>query len=154
MNTTNSNPLNFPSYQFRIKQGKGTRYIFDISRKKYIALTMEEWVRQHLINFLFNDLKVPLGLIGTEVSFSFNGVNHRADVVVYNRKGKPLMIAECKAPGVEISDTVVEQICNYNYALNAKYLVLTNGIKHHILELGEAGKWIALNNFPELASKI
>ncbi|MEY1639868.1 type I restriction enzyme HsdR N-terminal domain-containing protein [Tenuifilum osseticum] len=154
MSTVNGGSLNFPAYQFRVKQENGNRYIFDVIRKKFIALTPEEWVRQHLLSYLITDLNLPVGLIGVEVSFSFNGVNHRADVVVYNRKGEPILLAECKAPNVEITNEVVDQICRYNYALNAEYLLVTNGLKHLILWLSEGKGWITLDGFPELRNKI
>jgi predicted type IV restriction endonuclease len=154
MNSNSGKSFSFPNYQFRVKQEKGNRYIFDIIRKKFVTLTPEEWVRQHLINYLVSDLHIPVGLIGIEVSFSFNNVNHRADVVVYNRKGQPLMLAECKAPTVEITDDVVDQICRYNYVLNAEYLIITNGIRHYVLQFTHDSRWITLNNFNEIANKI
>mgnify|MGYP000120853843 CR=1 FL=1 len=154
MSIANGSSLNFPSYQFRVKQDDGNRYIFDVIRKKFIALTPEEWVRQHLVSFLIHDLNVPTGLIGVEVSFSFNSINHRADVVVYNKKGQPLLLAECKAPTVDITDDAVDQICRYNYVLNAEYLIITNGIRHYILQLTKDNRWITLNNFPEITNKI
>ncbi|HBI81216.1 MAG TPA: restriction endonuclease subunit R [Bacteroidales bacterium] len=154
MNKANGYPLNFPTYQFRLRQEDGNRYIFDIIRKKFITLTPEEWVRQHLVNYLVNNLQVPVALIGIEVSFSFNNVNQRADVVVYNRKGIPLMVAECKAPTVEITDVAIDQVCAYNYVLNAEYLVITNGLKHYVLQFSASNEWVALNNFPELTKKI
>lgn len=150
----NGSSLNFPNYQFRVKQENGNRYIFDVVRKKFITLTPEEWVRQHLISYLITDLNLPIGLIGVEVSFSFNSINHRADVVVYNRKGEPILLAECKAPNVEITNEVVDQICRYNYALNAEYLLVTNGLNHLILRLSEGKEWVFLDCFPELRNKI
>lgn len=154
MSKPNGSLLNFPTYQFRIKQENGNRYIFDVIRKKFIALTPEEWVRQHLISYLIIDLSLPIGLIGVEVSFSFNSVNHRADVVVYNRKSEPILLAECKAPNVEITNEVVDQICRYNYALNAEYLLVTNGLKHLILQFSEGKEWITLDGLPELRNKV
>jgi predicted type IV restriction endonuclease len=154
MSTANGGLLNFPTYQFRVKQEKGNRYIFDVIRKRFIALTPEEWVRQHLIFYLITDLNIPAGLIGVEVSFSFNSINHRADVVVYTRNGEPILLAECKATNVEITNEVVDQICRYNYALNAEYLLVTNGVKHLILQLSEEKEWITLDGFPELRNKI
>lgn len=146
--------LNFPTYRFRVKQENGNRYIFDVIRKKFIALTPEEWVRQHLISYLITDLNLAKGLIGVEVSFSFNNVNHRADVVVYNNKGEPILLAECKAPNVEITNEVVDQICRYNYALNAEYLLVTNGLKHLILRFSEGKEWIILDGLTELRNKV
>jgi len=107
-----------------------------------------------LISYLITDLKVPTGLIGVEVNFSFNSINHRADVVVYNRKGEPILLAECKAPNVEITNEVIDQICRYNYALNAEYLLVTNGRKHLVLQLSKAKGWITLDGIPELRNII
>ncbi|HDP75364.1 MAG TPA: type I restriction enzyme HsdR N-terminal domain-containing protein [Bacteroidales bacterium] len=154
MSTANGSSLNFPTYRFRVKQENGNRYIFDVIRKKFIALTPEEWVRQHLISYLITNLNLPTGLIGVEVGFSFNSINHRADVVVYNRRGAPILLAECKAPVVEITNEVVDQICRYNYALNAEYLLITNGLKHLTLQFSSAKGWITLDGFPELMNKI
>ncbi|MDI3527215.1 MAG: hypothetical protein PWR03_1398 [Tenuifilum sp.] len=154
MSNSLNNKLNLPSYQFRIKKQNGNRLIFDIVRKRFIALTPEEWVRQHIIHYLVYDLNVPIGLIGVEVGFNYNKVNHRADIVVYNREGFPLMIVECKAPSVEISQDVVDQICRYNYILQAEYLLISNGIKHIVLQVDTENKWKVLDNFPNLTIKI
>ncbi len=150
----NTIKLNFPNYHFRITEKNGSRFIFDINRKKFVPLTPEEWVRQHLLSYLIAEQKLPAGLITTEVAFSFNQVSHRADLVVYNQKGNPILLAECKAPSVEITHGVIEQIARYNYILKAQYLLVTNGIKHQIFDVSGNEKWKLLNEFPNLSAKL
>jgi len=123
--------LNLPGYSFKTRINNGDIQIFDPIRKKYVRLTPEEWVRQHFINYLINHKSVPVGLIGVEVALILNGVNHRSDIVIYNKQGEPLALVECKAPEVELTSAVIDQVGRYNIHFKAKYLFITNGIKHY-----------------------
>jgi len=122
--------LNLPEADFRVRDLGGKKEIFDGIRKKFIALTPEEWVRQHFIAYLVKGKNVPASLIGVEVSMKMNRLQKRGDIVVYNTSGKPCMIVECKAPEIRITQDVFEQIARYNMTLNVNYLVVTNGLEH------------------------
>jgi hypothetical protein len=125
--------LNFPPYEPHTKaKGKRT-LIFDGIRKKYVALTPEEWVRQHLIHYLIMQKKYPATLISIEMPLKYAGLDKRSDVLVHDRNGQPLMLAECKAPEVIITQKVIEQIAVYNLAIQAPYLMVTNGLQHYCL---------------------
>jgi type I site-specific restriction endonuclease len=120
------------------------RQIFDEIRKKYVQLTPEEWVRQHLIKYIITEKNFPPGLIAVEKKVEYNGINKRADVVVYNKEGKPFLIAECKAPSVNITEAAFQQAVAYNYTLQAKYIVLTNGMQHFFASIDYAKKQLLI----------
>ena len=122
--------LKLPNVELKTKLVKGTTQVFDVVRKKYFKLTTEEWVRQHFIHYLKNEKKYPFGLMGVEKMVKYNGLNTRADIVVYNTLGMPNMIIECKAPNVKITQDVFNQVARYNFELKVNYLVVTNGIQH------------------------
>lgn len=103
-------------------------------RKKYIQLTPEEWVRQHFVHLLINQKAYPKSLISIEKQLTINKLKKRTDIVVYNNLGLPQLIVECKAPSIKINQTVFDQIARYNLNLQAKYLVLTNGLQHFFAE--------------------
>jgi len=123
--------LNLPSFPFKIKSDNGRKQIFDEIRKKYVALTPEEWVRQHLARYLITIKSYPAGLMAIETQVKYNRMNKRSDLVVYQQSGKPLLIAECKAPTVKITQDAFDQVARYNMALRVKYVVVTNGLKHY-----------------------
>lgn len=122
--------LNLPQYDFRLRKENEQFQIFDEIRKKYVALTPEEWVRQHFIQYLVNQKKVPASLMILEKKIVMNRMDRRPDILVHSKQGKPIMIVECKAPEVKISQDVFDQIARYNSVLNAPYLVVTNGLQH------------------------
>jgi hypothetical protein len=123
-------PLKLPPCSLRIKEGPGNRLVYDALRKKYVVLTPEEWVRQHFISYLTGWLGYPPGLIRIEASFRLHSMLRRADILVHDRTGEPVLIVECKAPGVKISQEVFDQVINYNFNYGVRYLVVTNGITH------------------------
>lgn len=120
--------LNLPDYSFRISGKEGSEMIFDQIRKKYVRLTDEEWVRQNFIRYLINEGKYPPGLIGVETFFTQNKLKKRLDILVHNRSGEAVMIVECKAPGIAVTDQVFDQIVKYNMELKVPYIVVTNGL--------------------------
>jgi hypothetical protein len=132
--------LNLPVYSFTIKGKEGSGMILDTLRKKYVRLTPEEWVRQNFIRYLIHEGKYPPGLIGVEVAFNLNNMKRRADILVHNRKGEPVMIIECKAPEVKIDDDIFDQIVSYNMKLKVPYLVVTNGIQHYACKIDHLHK--------------
>ena len=123
--------LNFPSYTFRFKNSENKVSIFDEIRKKFIILTPEEWVRQHVIRFLLEEKKYPKSLINVEKVLHVNGLRKRYDIVVFNPNGSIFILIECKAPEVKISQTTFDQIAQYNMTLEAEFLMVSNGLKHY-----------------------
>ncbi len=132
--------LNLPTYFFRIKEDKGKKYIFDEIRRRFVLLTPEEWVRQHLVNYLITVKKFPLPLISVEKGFSSNRRKQRFDLLIFDRKGEPLMIAECKAPDVEINQQVFDQASRYNNRYKADYMLITNGLKHYCCHINKQNR--------------
>ena len=124
--------LNFPAYDFRRDERDGKAVIFDPVRRQWVRLTPEEWVRQHLVQHLIQDRDVPAGLVAVEKAFPFEGRTWRADVVVHDRRdGRPLLVAECKAPRVEVIQDAFDQVARYNRVAGARCLVVTNGQAHY-----------------------
>ncbi|MCB2221397.1 MAG: type I restriction enzyme HsdR N-terminal domain-containing protein [Bacteroidetes bacterium] len=127
--------LNLPTYQFRIQTVDGKQRIFDRWRKKFVALTPEEWVRQNFIRYLVEEKRFPESLIAVETGLVVGRRSKRTDAVVYDRQGRPFVIIECKAPDVAISQKVFEQIVRYNITLQVNYLMVTNGLNHYCCHL-------------------
>ncbi|MGI9176042.1 MAG: type I restriction enzyme HsdR N-terminal domain-containing protein [Rhodothermales bacterium] len=123
-------PLNLPPYAFRVQERAGKAFIFDAVRQKYVRLTPEEWVRQHFVRFLVEEQRVPAALVAIEMGFNYQQMPRRADVVVHARTGMPLLMAECKAPDVSVRQATFDQVARYNKVVQAKYLVVTNGLTH------------------------
>ncbi|MBK0368824.1 type I restriction enzyme HsdR N-terminal domain-containing protein [Flavobacterium agrisoli] len=128
-------PLNFPSYPFRFKNSENKTAIFDEIRKKFILLTPEEWVRQHMIQFLLVEKKYPKSLINVEKVLFVNGLRKRYDIVVYNSDGSICILVECKAPQITISQATFDQIAQYNMTLNSQFLMVTNGLNHYFCKI-------------------
>lgn len=101
--------------------------IWDPLRKKEVALTPEERVRQWFIGFLNTELKVPLHLMMSEVAFNLGEKRFRADILIYGRNASPLAVVECKRPEVRIDSEVARQVIRYNMSLNIRYIFITNG---------------------------
>lgn len=142
--------LNLPPVQFRTRQQGDKKQVFDVVRKKFVALTPEEWVRQHFIHFLMDQKQYPAGLVAVEMPVTVNGLKQRADVVVYNRKGRPVVVVECKAPSVAVSKTVFDQAARYNMQLQVDYLIVTNGLQHYCAHLNGTGNdYQMLADFPD-----
>ncbi|MEM1043673.1 MAG: type I restriction enzyme HsdR N-terminal domain-containing protein [Bacteroidota bacterium] len=125
-------PLNFPpTGPFDVRQQGGRRVILDAVRRKYVRLTPEEWVRQHLVRLLTERLGYPAGLLAVEKQIEAAGGPRRADVVAYDRQQRPLLIAECKAPAVKLTQAVFDQVSRYNTVTLAPHLAVTNGREHY-----------------------
>jgi len=132
--------LNLPQVKFRIKSKENKQFIFDIIRKKFMVLTPEEWVRQHVIHFLINVKETPKSLIAAEKQLTINTLIKRFDILVFNAKGFPQIIIECKSPSVKITQKTFDQIARYNLKLNAEYLMVTNGLQHYFCKLDHENK--------------
>ena len=145
------NTLNLPAFDHKIRKGDNARdEIWDGFRRKYVALTPEEWVRQHFLHFLVAERHFPAALMGVEVALKINHMPKRCDIVAYDRSGKPLMIVECKAPHVEITQDVFNQVALYNLSVIGPYVVVTNGFTHYACKINHAEKnWQFLPDIPD-----
>ena len=128
--------LNLPAVPLDIRQVEGKREILDPLRRKYVRLTPEEWVRQHLVHYLIADLGYPRGLIAIEKGIDLHGKRFRADVVVHDRAGQAVLMAECKEPDVAISQQTFDQIAAYNRVVQARCLLVSNGLVHYCYVAG------------------
>ena len=122
--------LNLPRYTFRTKENLGKTLIFDGFRRRWVALTPEEWVRQNFVRYLIEEKHFPASLIAIERSLRMNQRDFRTDIVLFSKSGSPLVVVECKAPGIKISQLVFDQIARYNLDLRVSYLIVTNGLSH------------------------
>jgi len=143
----------FPALHFPVSprlRGKteGDKYLFwDARRGKYIVLTPEEWVRQHVIAWLESE-GYPPALIAVEKALEVNGLTKRFDVVVFDRQNRPFLLVECKRPGVAINEDTLHQALIYNRSLRTPYLFLTNGLTHYLLGIKDDGQVQPLENLP------
>ena len=142
--------LNLPPYEIKIRETDGRRTILDILRRKYVALTPEEWVRQHCVQFLIEQKGYPATLLANEVQLNVGNKLLRADSVLYGSDLHPRMIIEYKAPTVSITQKVFDQISVYNMLLKVDYLVVSNGINHYVCKMNyENQKYFFLREIPE-----
>lgn len=117
----------FPPFEYKVRLFQGQRQLFDIIRNRYVVLTPEEWVRQHLVHYLINVLNYPKGLIALEKQVPLNGLNRRFDLVCYKSDGSVFLLVECKKGGVKLSQQVFDQAFCYNTELSACHIAITNG---------------------------
>ena len=141
--------LNFPEYQFRFKNKENKRLIFDEIRKKFVILTPEEWVRQHVIRYLVFDKNYPTSHLSVEKQLKLHETVKRYDILLYNRDGGIELIVECKAPGVKISQDTFDQVARYNFVLRANLLMVTNGLEHYFCKMDfEAKRYEFIKELP------
>lgn len=142
--------LNLPPFEIKLRCSKAQPQIFDILRKKYIALTPEEWVRQHFVHFLVEHKGYPAALMANEIQLKVGEKTLRADSVLYSRDLKPRMIIEYKAPHIPITQKVFDQISIYNMLLHVDYLVVSNGLQHYICKMDyNDKKYLFLEDIPD-----
>lgn len=147
--------LNLPSAALKITRKENRDYVFDTLRKKYVALTPEEWVRQNFVHFLIRYKNYPVGLLANEVQISLNSTRKRCDTVLYNRNLTARMIIEYKAPSVNITQEVFNQITRYNIVLKVDYLIVTNGINHYCCKVDyRNNSYSFLRDIPEYSELI
>ena len=127
--------LNLPSYPIKIKEKGEKQLIFDFLRRKYVALTPEEWVRQHFVHFLVEHKGYPQALLANEVELKVGEKKLRCDTLLYNRDLKPRMIIEYKAPTIQLQQKTFDQISAYNLLLKVDYLVISNGLQHYCCKM-------------------
>ncbi len=141
--------LNLPEFKPTLKKEEGKIWIFDMIRKKYLVLTPEEWVRQHFIHYLIAELKYPKSLFRIESSLTYNKLQKRSDILVFNRDAKPWILIECKSPDIKLSQKAFNQVAIYNMTVNAKFVAVTNGLVHYCCEAAKEGEQaIFLESFP------
>lgn len=142
--------LNLPDYPIRLSGTQEHPSIFDILRRKYVALTPEEWVRQHFIHFLINQKNYPVTLLANEIKLQVGNKTLRADSVLYDRELRPRMIVEYKAPHIPITQKVFDQIFTYNMLLHVDYLVVSNGLQHYCCKMDyDNQKYLFLEDIPD-----
>ena len=147
--------LNLPEYSFRIKTTEGKSFIFDSLRKKHVRLTPEEWVRQNFVQFLIAEKKYPVSLIAVEAGVKVNNNPQRADLIIFNRTGNPLLVAEFKAPEVKIDQKAFDQIVRYNMQLKVPFLIVSNGLQHYCCKINyDDNAYAFMNEIPEFADII
>lgn len=127
-------PLNLPKADLNLTRKNGDVYVWSILRKKQLKLTPEEWVRQHFVHYLLNEYKLPIGLLVEEYSLVYNGLSKRADILLFNQKGVPKVLVECKSTDVELSQDTFYQVAQYSKSLNVDLCILTNGLQHIFLK--------------------
>lgn len=120
-----------PPIAAKLREDSAGTKIYDRLRRRYVALTPEEWVRQHFVEFLIVEKRYPVSLMANEVGLSLNGMSRRCDTVVFDRCGEPAVIVEYKAPTVPITQKVFDQIVRYNMVLKAGVLIVSNGLSHY-----------------------
>ncbi|MUH34450.1 type I restriction enzyme HsdR N-terminal domain-containing protein [Zobellia amurskyensis] len=145
-------PLNFPEYKFRFKSSENNVRIFDCIRKKFVVLQPEEWVRQHVVNYLLQEKKYPKSLVNVEKQLVINNIKKRYDIVVFNSDGSINILIECKAPEINIDQTTFDQIARYNLELKANYLMVTNGLDHFYCKMDfTSEKYAFLRDIPDFS---
>ena len=142
--------LNLPEYQIKIGEKDGKRVIFDFLRRKYVALTPEEWVRQHFTHFLTEHKGYPQGLLGNEIELQTGSKRLRCDTILYNKVAQPQMIIEYKAPTIQLQQKTFNQISIYNMLLHVDYLVVSNGLQHYCCKMDyERRRYTFLRDIPD-----
>ena len=142
--------LNLPAFDAKIAARNGKNVIFDVIRRRYVALTPEEWVRQHFVHFLLAHKGDPQALMANEVQVQLNGTKKRCDTVLYRRDLTARMIVEYKAPEIEITQKVFDQITRYNMVLKVDYLIVSNGLQHYCCRIDyEHNSYTFLQDIPE-----
>ncbi len=141
--------LNLPACKLRVTERAGITHVWDAQRGCWLVLTPEEWVRRHVVAFLAGRAGAAATNICQEYPVDMNGAPQRADIVVTGGDGRPLMLVECKAPGVAVRSSTLDQAFRYNAIVGARYVMLTNGLDHYLYEVA-GGEYIPLKDFPDL----
>jgi hypothetical protein len=142
--------LNLPAFDVKVKKSEGKVFIFDTVRKKYVVLTPEEWVRQHVLNYLIHHRDYPKSLFRIEGSLTYNTLQKRSDILIYDRAGKPWMLIECKSFSIKLTQRAFNQAAIYNMTVGAKYVAVSNGmVQYCCLAPGPGTTAEFLEEFPE-----
>lgn len=140
--------LNLPTYQYRLENRGGKLFIFDPIRKKFIQLTPEEWVRQHILNHLIHNLGYPATRTKVESGLKYNELQKRSDILIYDQQLNPQVLVECKAPNVKLGAGVVEQIAAYNKVCRAPLIIISNGLNTYAGICKVGAELTMLNEIP------
>ena len=132
--------LTLPPCTLSTREANGRTEVFDIVRRRYVTLTPEEWVRQHVVHALHDHQGYPLELMQVEGTIALNGMTRRCDIVVYGKAVRPMMIVECKQPDVPLSQKVLDQASRYNLVLQVPYLYVTNGLQHLVCQVDASAR--------------
>ena len=119
--------LSFPPTELKLQKKETKIQVFCLNRKKWINLTPEEWVRQHVMGYLIHSVHIPASRIAVEKSFQYHDRKKRWDIVSYDGQGQPEILVECKAPEVLLTEETLHQISTYQHVVKARKLILTNG---------------------------
>lgn len=149
MAVSNYPELNFPAIRLRVRRSESGLLAWDTVRGKYLVLTPEEWVRRHVVEYLITHCNVPVLSIVEEYPVRLNGTAQRADIVVVDNSLRPKLLVECKQADVVIDQAVFDQAVRYNSVVGARYLILTNGIRHYCYECVD-GAYRKLTSWPTL----
>jgi predicted type IV restriction endonuclease len=141
--------LNLPPVDLRIKKQGVKEYVFDPLRKQYVRLTPEEWVRQHFIHYLIGQKNYPESLLANEVCIELGNLKRRCDTVLYDNFLQAQMIIEYKAPSVNISQAIFNQVARYNMSLRVSWLIVSNGMQHYCCHINENGEPVFLKEIPD-----
>jgi hypothetical protein len=142
--------LNLPAYDVRLRGTREKPEIFDFLRRRFVALTPEEWVRQHFTHFLVEHKGYPQALLGNEIELKTGGKRLRCDSILYNKDMSPRMILEYKAPSVALTQKVFNQISTYNFLLHVDYLIVSNGLQHYCCRMDyDRGEYDFLPEIPD-----
>ena len=141
-------PINLPSFDVQLTEEDGQTYIYDPIRKKQLVLTPEEWVRQHIVNLLITKYKFPKGLFKTEQGHTYNHLQKRTDILVYDRNGGIKLLVECKAHNVKIDEKTVTQAMQYNATLNSEIILIANGLTAFCFQKQKNGTWLQVSDIP------
>lgn len=145
--------LNLPQAPLTTFFEDGKWMVLDVLRKKKIVLTPEEWVRQHLVHYLIGYKNYSKSLFVLEKGLKYNQLFKRLDVLVMDRTGNPFLLIECKAPEIDLSQRTIEQVCLYNHTVKARYIAISNGLKHVCMSYsGIENGFIPMPDFPDFDS--
>lgn len=143
-------PLNLPSFNIKLQGTQEHPHVFDILRRRYVALTPEEWVRQNFIHYLIESLNYPATLLANEMRLQVGQKQLRADSVLFDTELKPRMIIEYKAPNIAITQKVFDQISAYNLMLHADYLIVSNGMRHYCCKMDyDNNRYLFMDHIPK-----
>lgn len=147
--------LSLPPIKADVQRDASGVKIFDRLRRRYVALTPEEWVRQHFVAYLIDNKGYPQSLVANEIGLTLNGTSRRCDTVVFDRHGLPSAIVEYKAPSVAITQKVFDQIVRYNMVLRARVLMVSNGLAHYCCRVDYRNRRVEfLADVPDFAELI
>jgi hypothetical protein len=137
--------IDFSGNSLQLRKHEGKTQVYDIVRRKWIALTPEEHVRQYLLHYLINNMQYPPSLIAVEKQIKLGSLAKRFDIVVYNREEhSPWLLAECKAPDVDINNNTLNQLLQYHNSLQCRYWLLCNGREAFCADASDTAniKWL------------